>query len=62
MEDYNILVGKNQSGEIDDLDFLLAQEDLAAMYIADMLSSGITPTVKNALEWLVRYENTHLYQ
>ncbi len=62
MEDYNILVGKNQSGEIDDLDFLLAQEDLAAMYIADMLSSGITPTAKNALEWLVRYENTHLYQ
>ena len=32
MEDYNKLVEKNQTGEIDDLEFLLAQEDLAALY------------------------------
>ena len=33
MEDYNKLVEKNQTGEIDDLEFLLAQEDLAALYV-----------------------------
>ena len=40
MEDYNKLVEKNQTGEIDDLEFLLAQEDLAALYVADMQAEG----------------------
>lgn len=62
MEEYDTLVQKNQSGEIDDLEFLLAQEDLADLYISDLLPAGITPTSKNAMEWLVRYENNHLYQ
>ena len=29
------MVEKNQTGEIDDLEFLLAQEDLAALYVAN---------------------------
>ena len=41
MEDYNKLVEKNQTGEIDDLEFLLAQEDLAALYVADMQAEGV---------------------
>ena len=61
MEDYDILVEKCQSGEISHLDFLLAQEDLADMYITDMLSAGVTPTSESALEWLSRYENENLY-
>ena len=43
MEDYNKLVEKNQTGEIDDLEFLLAQEDLAALYVADMQAEGVSP-------------------
>ena len=31
MEDYNKLVEKNQTGEIDDLEFLLAQEDSGSL-------------------------------
>ena len=35
MENYEELVVKNQSGMIDDLDFLLEQEELAEIYIAE---------------------------
>ena len=38
MENYEELVVKNQSGMIDDLDFLLEQEELAEIYIAEMQS------------------------
>lgn len=62
MKDYDSLVEENQSGKIDDLEFLLAQKDLAVMYIRDLLPRGLTPTPKNAMEWLTRYENEHLYQ
>lgn len=62
MEDYDDLVAKCQSGEMNDLDFLLAQEDLAALYVADMQAEGISPNAENAAEWLLRYENEHLYQ
>lgn len=62
MEDYNKLVEKNQTGEIDDLEFLLAQEDLAALYVVDMQAEGVSPNAENAAEWLLKYENEHLYQ
>lgn len=62
MEDYDDLVAKCQSGEMNDLDFLLVQEDLAALYVADMQAEGVSPNAENAAEWLLRYENEHLYQ
>lgn len=62
MEDYDDLVAKYQSGKINDLEFLLAQEDLAALYVADMQAEGVSPNAENAAEWLLKYENEHLYQ
>lgn len=62
MEDYDDLVAKCQSGEMNDLEFLLAQEDLAALYVADMQAEGVSPNAENAAEWLLKYENEHLYQ
>lgn len=62
MEQYDILIEQNQSGAIDNLEFLLNQEDLAILYITDMQVSGITPNAKNAAEWLLKYEDEHLYQ
>ena len=38
--DYNELVQKRQEGVIDDLEFLLAQKDLAEIYLEDMKSRG----------------------
>ena len=62
MEDYDDLVAKCQSGKINYLEFLLAQEDLAALYVADMQAEGVSPNAENAAEWLLKYENEHLYQ
>ena len=62
MEDYDDLVAKCQSGKSNDLEFLLAQEDLAALYVADMQAEGVSPNAENAAEWLLKYENEHLYQ
>lgn len=62
MEDYNKLVEQCQLGDIDTLEFLLEQEDLAVLYVEDMQSRGITPTPDNAEKWLVDYENNQLYQ
>ena len=62
MEDYDDLVAKCQSGKINDREFLLAQEDLAALYVADMQAEGVSPNAENAAEWLLKYENEHLYQ
>lgn len=62
MKEYNELVEKNQSGEIDNLEFLLEQDDLAEVYLAEMQEKGITPDAKNAAEWLNNYELCHLYQ
>ena len=52
MENYEELVVKNQSGMIDDLDFLLEQEELAEIYIAEMQEQGLTPSASNASIWL----------
>lgn len=62
MEDYDELVERNQAGKIDDLEFLLDQEDLAALYVADMQAEGVSPNAENAAEWLLKYEDNNLYQ
>ncbi len=62
MENYDDLVMKNQAGIIDELEFLLEQNELAEMYIATMQEIGLTPNAENALEWLRNYENQNLYQ
>jgi len=60
--DYNELVQKRQEGVIDDLEFLLAQKDLAEIYLEDMKSRGERPNNENAVKWLCKYENNHLYE
>lgn len=62
MEDYDDLVMKNQAGMIDDLEFLLEQDEYAEIYIADMQKKGLTPNAENASQWLRNYENQNLYQ
>lgn len=62
MENYDDLVTRCQSGIVDDLEFLLEQEELAESYIAEMQEKGITPDAENAAEWLMKYESNHLYQ
>lgn len=62
MENYDDLVMRNQAGIIDDLEFLLDQNEHAESYIADMQEKGLTPNAENALEWLRNYENQNLYQ
>ena len=54
--DYNELVQKRQEGVIDDLEFLLAQKDLAEIYLEER------PNNENAVKWLCEYENNHLYE
>jgi hypothetical protein len=58
---YEELVQKRQSGEIDDLQFLLAQKELADMFKEDIKKRGDIPTSKNAASWLTEYENKNLY-
>ena len=60
--DYNELVQKRQEGVIDDLEFLLAQKDLAEIYLEDMKSRGERPNNENAVKRLCEYENNHLYE
>ncbi|WP_319589374.1 hypothetical protein [uncultured Draconibacterium sp.] len=54
---YDELVQMNQNGQIDDLQFLLAQEDLAESFLAEVKN----PNPDNAREWLSNYENENLY-
>ena len=42
--------------------FLLAQKDLAEIYLEDMKSRGERPNNENAVKWLCEYENNHLYE
>lgn len=62
MEDYNKLVEKLQNGDIDTLEFVLSQENLAELYVEEMQSRGITPAPDNAEKWLAEYENNNLYR
>ena len=56
------LVQKNIAGEISDLEFLLAQEELAQAYQEEMAAKQQETNNQTAREWLLDYENRNLYQ
>ena len=60
--DYDELVQKNIAGEISDLEFLLAQEELAQAYQEEMAAKQKEINNQTAREWLLDYENRNLYQ
>ena len=60
--DYDELVQKNIAGEISDLEFLLAQEELAQAYQEEMAAKRQETNNQTAREWLLDYENRNLYQ
>ena len=60
--DYDELVQKNIAGEISDLEFLLAQEELAQAYQEEMAAKKQETNNQTAREWLLDYENRNLYQ
>lgn len=60
--DYDELVQKNIAGEISDLEFLLAQEELAQVYQEEMAAKQQETNNQTAREWLLDYENRNLYQ
>ena len=60
--DYDVLVQKNIAGEISDLEFLLAQEELAQAYQEEMAAKQQETNNQTAREWLLDYENRNLYQ
>ena len=60
--DYDELVQINFAGEISDLEFLLAQEELAQAYQEEMAAKQQETNNQTAREWLLDYENRNLYQ
>lgn len=60
--DYDELVQKNIAGEISDLEFLLAQEELAQAYQEEMAAKQQETNNQTAREWLLDYENRNLCQ
>lgn len=60
--DYDELVQKNIAGEISDLEFLLAQEELAQAYQEEMAAKQQETNNQTARKWLLDYENRNLYQ
>ena len=60
--EYDELVQKNIAGEISDLEFLLAQEELAQAYQEEMAAKQQETNNQTAREWLLDYENRNLYQ
>ena len=60
--DYDELVQKNIAKEISDLEFLLAQEELAQAYQEEMAAKQQETNNQTAREWLLDYENRNLYQ
>ena len=60
--DYDELVQKNIAGEISDLEFLLAQEELAQAYQEEMAAKQQETNNQTARQWLLDYENRNLYQ
>ena len=60
--DYDELVQKNIAGEISDLEFLLAQEELAQAYQEEMAAKQQETNNQTAREWLLDYDNRNLYQ
>ena len=60
--DYDELVQKNIAGEISDLEFLLAQEELAQAYQEEMAAKQQETNNQTAREWLLDYEKRNIYQ
>lgn len=60
--DYEELVQKNQAGEISDLEFLLAQDELAPAYKEAMQENHQEINDETARKWLLQYENDKLYE
>ena len=60
--DYDELVQKNIAGEISDLEFLLAQEELAQAYQEEMAAKQQETNNQTQRERLHEYENRNLYQ
>ena len=60
--DYDELVQKNIAGEISDLEFLLAQEELAQAYQEEMAAKHQEINNQTSRQWLLDYENRNLYQ
>ena len=60
--DYDELVQKNIAGKIYDVEFLLAQEELAQAYQEEMAAKQQETNNQTAREWLLDYENRNLYQ
>lgn len=60
--DYDELVQKNITGEINDLEFLLAQEGLALEYRQEMGVRNLELNNESARQWLLDYEVRNLYE
>ena len=60
--DYDELVQKNIAKEISDLEFLLAQEELALEYRQEMEAKNLEINYESARQWLLDYEIRNLYE
>lgn len=60
-KDYDELINMLQDGQIDYLQFVLAQEDLAPIFLRDMKERGEKPSNDEARIWITEFENNILY-
>lgn len=60
--DYETLITQHQEGKIDDLHFLLEQEELAQIYLEEIKKRKEQPNNQNARKWIRDYENRNLYE
>ena len=60
--DYDELVQKNIAKEISDLEFLLAQKELALEYRQEMEARNLEINNESARRWLLDYEIRNLYE
>ena len=56
IENYDELVQQCQNGEIDMLQFVLGQKELANAFLAEMKEKGLIPRPESAKKWLIEYE------
>ena len=60
--DYDELVQKDTAKEISDLEFLLAQKELALEYRQEMEARNLEINNESARQWLLDYEIRNLYE
>ena len=60
--DYDELVQKNIAKEISDLEFPLAQKELALEYRQEMEARNLEINNESARQWLLDYEIRNLYE